>query len=1151
MSRKSELLNFSRLRAYFRRRASLDRRHGNEPALRSELFSADQMERHGQALATAHRLSTGRYPDLLLARLADNEAVLIDACQRLTAVTGESRRISPAAEWLLDNFYLIEEQIRIAQRHLPKDYSRELPRLARGPSTAMPRVYDIALEAIAHGDGRVDAESLRRFVASYQSVAPLKLGELWAIPIMLRLALIENLRRVAARVIAEKIDRSLAENWADQLMDVAERDPKSVVLTVADMARSDPPMSSAFVAELTRRLVGQSPALALPLTWTEHWLSEAGHTIEYLVQLEAQQQAADQVSIGNSIGSLRALSAIDWREFVESMSLVEHTLRLDPAGVYYAMDFATRDQYRHVVEALARRSGATEPEVARAAVELARMAQSPEGDLRVGHVGFYLLDEGLAQLQAKVGARQRPLESLRRRGRRAPLSIYLGSIFLLTGLFALPLLNAARDGGWHGWVLLPIALVLLLATSQLAVALVNWLTTLLVRPRGLPRMDFSKGIPVDARTLVVVPTLLTSEQGIADLVEALEVRYLANREQHLYFGLLTDFLDAPHEAMRDDETLLQRAGQLIEELNRKYAEDEDRFFLFHRPRLWNPGEGVWMGYERKRGKLADLNSLLRGSGWEKFSRIVGDIGVLAGVRYVITLDTDTQLPRETAAQFIGAMEHPLNRPRRDPQTKLITGGYGILQPRIGISLSSTARSAYARVFGSDAGVDPYTRAVSDVYQDLFQEGSYIGKGIYDVDAFECALGCRFPDNTILSHDLVEGCHARSGLLSDVQLYEEYPATYRTDVSRRERWIRGDWQLLPWLMPWVPTQSGARARNALSALSLWKLFDNLRRSLVPAALVLLFVFGWSMLSSSALWTFAMLAIVLLPPLLSSVHELVRPPPDIRIEQHVAIAARSAGRHLLRLLLMLAWLPHEAFYTLDAIARSLWRMAVSRRGLLRWKPSSEDERGGGDDLPALIRMMWIGPLLAWAVALILWLRHPAALLVALPILLLWFASPVISWWISLPRTRVQVQLNAEQLRYLGRLARKTWAFFEAHVGPEDNWLPPDNVQELPMEVVAHRTSPTNIGLALLANLAAHDFGYLSIGRLLDRTANTLGSMLALERYRGHFYNWYDTQTLLPLSPRYVSSVDSGNLAGHLLTLRPGLLDLADERLLSARL
>jgi cyclic beta-1,2-glucan synthetase len=515
MNRSFELPSMSRVRAWWRRRGSLRRRAVlPEPTLRATLYSADQMERHGQSLAAAHRLGPSRpAAELLLARLADNELLLTDASRRLAEASGEGRRISPAGEWLLDNFYLVEEQVRIAQRHLPRGYSRELPRLARGPSAGLPRVYDIALEAIAHGDGRVDAEGLRRFVAAYQSVAPLKLGELWAVPIMLRLALIENLRRVAARVVSERHDRTLAGHWAGRMMDMAENEPRKVVLEVADMARSEPPMSSAFVAEFTRKLQGQSVALALPLAWIEQWLAEAGHSIEYLVQQEAQQQAADQVSIGNSIGSLRALSAIDWREFVEDMSLVEQALRTDPAGVYARMDFGSRDRYRHAVESLARRCERSEPEVARVAVDLARAAAHEESEARLRHVGHYLVDRGQDALEQFVQARVPLALRMRRAAARVPTMLYLGSIALLTLAFAGPLFAAARVQGISGWPLALLALALLLAASQLAQALVNQFASLFVHPGLLPRMDFSKGIPVEARTLVVVPTLLGDEAG--------------------------------------------------------------------------------------------------------------------------------------------------------------------------------------------------------------------------------------------------------------------------------------------------------------------------------------------------------------------------------------------------------------------------------------------------------------------------------------------------------------------------------------------------------------------------------------------------------------------------------------------------------------
>ena len=789
-----EILTY--LMALFRKNGLAQEVAGDEPPLRSELFSSDQMKRHGKALADSHKLSLGRASDRLLTRLAENEGVLIGARNLLTEAVKAKRRIVPAGEWLLDNFYLIEEQIRMARRHLPKGYSRELPRLLNGPSAGLPRVYDIALEIISHGDGRVDPESLSSFVAAYQTVTILKLGELWAVPIMLRLALIENLRRVGARIAADRADRNRADSWADQMTEIAEKDPKSLILVIADMARSNPPMVSSFVAEFSRRLQGQSPALALPLTWIEQRLSESGLTIEQLVQAENQQQAADQVSLSNSIGSLRFLGAMDWREFVETMSVVEQTLRSDPGGVYGRMDFATRDRYRHVVEKIAKSSPLSESEVAREAIRLAREAAAKDNsDDRAAHVGFYLIDEGLRQLEGTAQVRRSPLEALRRLSRQFPLLFYLGIITLITAIFTGSLLAKAHAMGTQDWFIALIGLPLLLGASHLAVALVNWLATLLATPRLLPRMDFSGGIPPESRTLAVIPTMLTSAQNIEDLVEALEVRFLANRDEHLHFGLLTDFRDAPEETLPEDEPLLRLAQKRIEELNEKYRGPKaDTFFLFHRPRRWNPQERIWMGYERKRGKLADLNSLLRGRPGIASPSSSGILAVLSNVKYVITLDTDTQLPRDSAWQFVGAMAHPLNRARYDEDRQRIDEGYGILQPRVAESLPGMNRSRYARLCGSEPGIDPYTRAVSDVYQDLFGEGSFIGKGIYDVDAFERALERTFPENRILSHDLLEGCYARAGLLSDVQLYEEYPSRYSADVSRRHRWIRGDWQI---------------------------------------------------------------------------------------------------------------------------------------------------------------------------------------------------------------------------------------------------------------------------------------------------------------------------------------------------------------------
>ncbi len=1153
-----------RFRTWWRDRLGFGSPNDQTP-LRAELYSADQMEQHGKVLAARHVTQRSGAKNRLLKRLDENQQILQGTRSLLTSALKDKLPITPAGEWLLDNFYLIEEHIRIAKQHLPNAYSRELPRLAKGPSQNLPRVYDLALEAISHGDGRVDSESLLRFVASYQTVTPLTLGELWAFPIMLRLALIENLRRVGTRITDARIHVNQAQEWADLMMEMADSDPKNLILVIADMARSNPPMVSPFVAELARRLQGHGQALALPLTWIEQRLAESSLTIERMVLSENQQQAADQVSISNTIGSLRFLGAMDWKIFVETMSHVEQVLLRDINGIYGKMDFATRDRYRHVIDKLAKRSELSETVIAQEAIQLAHWsAANHDGKDFSAHVGFYLVDKGLPELERAVNARLRTGEIVRRWFGQSPLSIYLGSIFLITGFFSGYLLLLAYAHGVDGWQLVALGGLISLATSQLASTLTNRFSTMLVKPQPLPRMDYSRGLPEPMTSLVVVPTLLTSIAGIEELLEALEVRFLGNQDKHLHFALLTDLRDAEQEVLAEDELLQSLAQAGITKLNEKYqSAGNDRFFLLHRPRLWNQTERVWMGRERKRGKLSDLNCLLRGQGLDRFSLIVGNEDDLPKIKYVITLDTDTLLPRDSAREFVAAMAHPLNRPRFDESRQRVSGGYGILQPRMAASLSGANRSRYAQLFGNEPGIDPYTRSVSDVYQDLFGEGSFIGKGIYDVDAFEHALKGRFPDNRILSHDLLEGCYARSGLISDVHLYEEYPARYQDDVSRQKRWIRGDWQIADWLFPVVPGPDGRAGHNPLSNLSRWKIFDNLCRSLATPALLLSFLIGWTLLPQAFAWTASLLGIVLLPTLLGFLSDTLRWPRDVRLSQHWSDIWRTLQQNLAQAGFKIICLPYEAVYTLDAVLRTTWRLLISHRRLLEWavaspnKPKLTSTANGPDSdekankLAASYRSMWIAPALSVGTAAILVYFNANAFVIAFPMLLAWLAAPAITWWISEPLVRNETRLSDEQNRFLHRIARKTWSFFERFVGTEDNWLPPDNFQEQPGPIIAHRTSPTNIGMALLANLSAWDFAYIPTRSLLERTSNTFGTMTLLERHHGHFYNWYDTQTLQPLPPRYISSVDSGNLAGHLLTLRAGLLALPDQKIVPSRL
>ncbi|MCK9279583.1 MAG: hypothetical protein M0P71_03085 [Melioribacteraceae bacterium] len=1126
---------------------------GNSP-LRAELFNADQMEKHGRIIAKSHVLASERtYNRILLNRLDKNEEFLSEVHNFLNETVKENHLITPAGEWLLDNYYLIEDQIRIGKKHFPKGYSRELPSLLNGNSKDLPRVYDIAEEIISHGDGRVDLENLIRFVKAYQSVTPLKLGELWAIPIMLRLALIENLRRVSEHIAKGRIERNLAAVWADQLIEVLKNDPKNLILTIADMVRSEPPLTPAFVSEFARRLQSLSPSIISPISWVEQLLGEKGTSVVQLIRQGNKNQAADQVSISNSIGSLRFLNSTNWSDFVEDQSIVESILQKDPMRVYHKMDFATRDNYRHIIEKIGKKSKLTEEQIADKVVLLACKEDAREGGgHRTSHVGYYLIDKGRYLLEDEVNKKITLRNYAKRIGNKIPLSLFVGSIFLLTALSAAALIHKGYREGMENYHLIILGILSTLALSQLSVALVNWLSTLIVRPTSLPRMDYSKKIPKKSRTLVVVPSMITSKEGIKDLVESLEIRFLANRRENLYFTLLTDYKDSSEEHLPEDEMLLSYTKGKIDELNEKYKDlRPDIFSLFHRPRKWNPTEKLWMGYERKRGKLEDLNSYLRGGARDCFSLVIANTQILESAKYIITLDADTDLPLDTAYQLIATIAHPLNQAKYDESSDCITDGYTILQPAVEISLPGTLSSLYAKLFGGNAGIDPYTKTVSDVYQDIFGEGSYIGKAIYDIDMFQKMVKDRFPENKILSHDLIEGCHVRAGLLSDVQLLEEYPCCYNIDVNRRHRWIRGDWQIWQWILPLVPDKSGKLKKNPLSMLSRWKIFDNLRRSLVTPAYVFMMIFAWFFTPNPLFWTLAVIGVMFIPAIFIMIVDLFEKQNEILMRQHLIAFVNNGKTHLYQILFTFINLPFEAAFALDAILRVFWRMTISKTRLLEWTPSNVFGRNQRLNLSETFRNNLLSPLFVIIVVTAFYFYNITIPLVAIPILFVWAFSPIVNWWISLPLKSKRAELSEAEKQFLRLVTRRTWAYFDTFVNETENWLPPDNFQETPHAIIAHRTSPTNIGMALIANLSAYDFGYITSSDLMNRVSNTFSTMQKLERFRGHFYNWYDTFTLLPLQPLYVSSVDSGNLSGLVLTLRQGLLSLPKEKFVDQKL
>ncbi|KAA8998984.1 cyclic beta 1-2 glucan synthetase [Affinibrenneria salicis] len=1110
--------------------------------IRPELFSADQMERYGSKLALSHKLTRKKAPYYLLKRLDDNEKVLTRSCLILSG--SDKSSITPAAEWLLDNFYLLEEQIRLVRQLLPRDFGQGLPLLAA--ASRSPRIYDIATEVVNHSDGHWDINGLTRFFVAYQTVSPLRLGELWAFPGMLRLALIENLRRVSIEVAEAQQERNLADYWVKTLQNCATHDPASLIIVIADMARSNPPRTSAFVAELVRRLQGHGTMLALPLTWVEQRLSEVGMTAGEVIDRFNHQLAVSQLSVSNSISGLRQLSEMDWSDFAENLSAVEAILRRDPPDIYAKMHFDTRDNYRHQIEVLSRHCQLDETAVARAAIELAHRVPAPE---RKRHVGYYLIGNGRRGLEKYLRAHFSLLTRMRRRFNQTPLLSWLGGLSLLTAACSGAALYFSHRAGM-GAALWLLALPLLVVTSQFVMNLLSEITTRVRSPQPLPRLDFSTGFPDEYSTMVVIPCLFGSRANIDSLINSLEVCHLGNDMPHLYFALLSDFHDSSQPQQSEDQDLLSYAVQKIQAVNRRYPSDGGAIFsLLHRDRQWNGAQNVWMGYERKRGKLHALNRWLRGAEDNAFPTVEGgSYASLKQVKYVITLDSDTVLPRATAHQLIAAMAHPLNQPLYDERRRRVVAGYAILQPRLAEEIPRYGQARYAAMCGSVPGNDPYSALSSDLYQDLFGEGSYVGKGIYDVDMFTRATRNSCPENLVLSHDLLEGCYARSGMLSDVVFYEQYPASYLIDVARRVRWIRGDWQLLNWLRRRVRLADGARLPNPLSRLSRWKLLDNLRRSLVAPSLLSIIFCLFFALPNPFHWLCFLSMILLLPALSALLMDLVNKGRHRPVFLHVKSLTRAAFSRLARIALNLSTLPHESLFSLRAITVTLWRLLVSQRYLHQWDSVTADKKRFAPTAQNFYRRMWVNPLAA-AVLLVLCLSfHSPLLIVALPLSLLWLSAPWLLCRMSQPAMAKQTIPDDKQRRLLRQTSRETWSFFETFVNQEANWLPPDNYQEIPRPVIAQRTSPTNIGLSLLSSLTAWDFGYTTQGEVLRRTSLTLDTLDKLEHYRGHLYNWYDTRTLSPLRPRYISSVDSGNLAGHLLTLSAGLADWRSQPIMN---
>ena len=1126
------------------------RKEPAEPIL-AELFSVERLEEHARTLALAQLVTTrDRRGRDVHPRIDENGRVLVESYRLLARAIREERTVTPAAEWLVDNFPIVDEQLREIRDDLPPDYYRELPKLATGPLTGYPRVLGLAWAYIAHTDSRFDPDSLRRMVRAYQDIDPLTIGELWAIAISLRILLVENLRRLTEQIVRRREFRELADELADGILRLTD---DAGALALRQLSRTSLP--AAARVQLFQRLRDLDPATTPALRWLDDLVSAQGTTPEEMVRVEHQRQATMNVTVRNVITSMRLISWFDWSGLVESVSMVDDVLRSRSA--FADMDFSTRNQYRDAIETMSRRSDLTEIAVARKAVELA--AAPPVDDTSPSHAarrrdpGYYLIAEGRPTLERAIAVRVGVPERLRRAFINAAGIGYLSTITFFSALFlAVPLLLSwLGDATTSGTIALTV--LALVPASEVSIALVNRMATWVVKPRPLPRLDLDDGVPVSMRTLVVVPMLLNSEAGINDQVSGLEVHFLANRPGDLRFALLSDWRDAPTEILSGDDELLACAASGIDELNERYGAAPDggaRFLLFHRTRRWNEAEKCWMGWERKRGKLHELNELLLGSTTTSILMTGTPMSTPPpDVRYIVTLDADTRMPVGAVGRLVGTLAHPLNRPSVDPRSGRVDEGYGVLQPRITATLPAVGTgSIHQRIYSGPAGIDPYASAVSDVYQDLFHEGSYTGKGIYDLAAFSAALLDRVPENALLSHDLFEGIFARAGLVTDIEFFEEFPSDYLVSTSRQQRWARGDWQLLPWILGLARDATGRHEHSAIPRIARWKMIDNLRRTMSEPLALATLVLAWTLPSvPAASWTAFVLIAMAIPGALPVIAGLPTRRPGIAKRSHIRATANDAVAAGAHLFFGITFLAHRAWTMIDAAVRTLGRLVITRRKLLEWTTAADARADRPRTRADYFRRMAVSVVLAAMTTVLVIATNPGNALLAAPFVSLWVVAPLVARLISLPPAeRATEQLTVADIESLRLTGRRTWLFFEKFVGAEDHGLPPDNFQDDPQPQIAHRTSPTNIGMYLLSTVTARDFGWIGTIEMVERLEETLATIGRLDRFRGHLYNWYETRELRRLEPDYVSSVDSGNLAGHLLALASACRKMIDQPL-----
>jgi cellobiose phosphorylase len=1111
------------------------------------ILSSEEMEKHAEELAQNHVIANrNRASFLLIPRMNKNYEYTKSVYRSLNNLLKEKDTyISQEEEWLLDNFYLIEEQVKEIRKSLTRKYYAGLPVLKSSVFKGYPRVYALAFELVLHTDGKIEEKGIINFIKAYQKKALLTTSELWALSLMIRIALIEKIKKVCEEIVESRLQREKAEKILSALME-KEMSYEEVKKLIKSNIKVVDRFPLQFVEYLVSRIKREGSNSSDILKTLEKILMEYDSSINDIAEKAHYFQAKRQVSIGNAIVSLKTVSSLDWAEIFETLSTVEQVLKQDPDGTYPQMDFESRDYYRHEIEKLSRYYNVSETYVAKKAIECAKEVTDQEEKLGyINHVGFYLVGKGRSILESKLNNKKKRFLDFYKIKQKRPAVLYFGLIVFFLILEEVFSLNYLHNFTNNYWKLFASSLVLAIPLSEISIQLTNWILMHIFKPVMLPKIELKGGIPDNAKTFVVISSLLLDEKKARELVENLEVYYHANREKNLYFGLLGDFKDAPLEVMPEDEKIVKTALEEIEKLNKKYAEGEEKiFYYFHRKRVYNEMQKSWMGWERKRGALMEFVDLLRGEKDTTFYIVSDDVSKL-GIKYVITLDADTNLPIDTAKKLVGAMLHPLNRAIIDRDEGIVVEGYGLLQPRIGVDIESVNASLFSKIYGGEGGIDPYTTATSDIYQDLFGEGIYTGKGIFDVDVFRELLKDTIPDNSILSHDLLEGSFVRTGLVTDIELIDGFPAKYNSYMMRLHRWVRGDWQLLPYLRSKIRNRGGELIRNPLSLITKWKIMDNLRRSLISISLIVMLFLGFSVLPASALFWVAVAALTVFFPVILALFDLIfRGQLRQYLEKRHRAVITGVEVAFYQALLNFIFLPYNAYIMADAIIRTISRMYITKRNLLEWVTAADMEKRLKNDFISFVKRMWVVLLKGVVLILLTAYFKPGALIFAVGVFFLWAFSPYVAFYISQPVLLKIKFILDEDIEEVRLIARKTWKFFEDTVTEAQNYLPPDNFQEDPPNGIAERTSPTNIGLYLVSTVGARDLGYITTSEMVDRIENTINTIKKMEKWNGHLFNWYDTRTLKPLRPYYVSTVDSGNLVGYLITVKEALEEFLDK-------